>query len=63
MIGLLLFVIYMVAYIYYNELNKHEKLTVTMEIEKIKKLAESNSVNERIVQDNISYYDQINITG
>jgi hypothetical protein len=34
-----------------------------MEIEKIKKLAESNSVNDRILADNASYYDNYNITG
>lgn len=53
----------MVVYIYSNENDKHEKLTVTMEIEKIKKLAESNSVNDRIIQENVSYNDQYNITG
>ena len=58
----LLFFTFMVTYIYGYENDKHEKLTVTMEIETIKKLAESNSVNDRINQENVSYYDQ-NITG
>ena len=53
----------MIMYIYQYEYDKHEKLTVSMEIEKIKKLAESNSVNDRILQDNASYYEQYNVTG
>lgn len=63
MIGLFIFSSFMLVYIYQNELDKHEKLTVSMEIEKIKKLAESNSMNDRIVQDNASYYENYNITG
>jgi|LauGreDrversion4_2_1035121.scaffolds.fasta_scaffold87333_4 hypothetical protein len=53
----------MMINIYQNEFDKQQRLTVSMEIEKIKKLVESNSVNDRILQDNATYYEQYNYTG
>jgi len=55
-----LFSMFMLIYIFLHEYNKHKHLTVSMEMSNIKKLAESNNLNERILQANISY-DQYNV--
>ena len=58
-----LFILFMMIYIFQYEINKHEKLTVAMEIEKIKKLADSNNLNDRIMRENIIYDQNYNVTG
>lgn len=56
------FAVFMLIYVFIQEYNKHQHLTVSMEMSNIKKLAESNNLNERILQANVSY-DQYNVTG